>query len=213
MAGDKDWLVLFTRMALQAHAHVDDNSGRQVQADRQTDRHIGDDDYCRCVAVQPRDVTRAFEGADVAGYPVPCGHGWAVPGGFVPLMNRIKLPSQQADTGCVVPSLAIVVQRLSITPRLFLSLSHDERLCDAIHVLIKLTNVVLQCLAQSCHWLSTELNLKIAKMDVLEGELAKLQREASLSQGVDDVDKILEQLLAAREAIAAGKITMVLASL
>jgi len=41
-------------------------------------------------------------------------------------------------------------------------------------------------------------------MDVLETELARLQREATLSQSVEDVDKILEQLFRARDSIAAG---------
>jgi hypothetical protein len=41
-------------------------------------------------------------------------------------------------------------------------------------------------------------------MDVLEAELARLQREATLSQSVEDVDKILEQLCMARDSIAAG---------
>jgi E3 ubiquitin-protein transferase RMND5 len=41
-------------------------------------------------------------------------------------------------------------------------------------------------------------------MDVLETELARLQKEATLSQSVEDVDKILEQLCRARDSIAAG---------
>jgi hypothetical protein len=41
-------------------------------------------------------------------------------------------------------------------------------------------------------------------MDVLEKELVRLQREATLLQSVEDVDKILEQLCRARDSIAAG---------
>lgn len=43
-------------------------------------------------------------------------------------------------------------------------------------------------------------------MDVLETELARLRRDATLSQSIEDVDKILEQLCGARESIAAGEI-------
>jgi len=41
-------------------------------------------------------------------------------------------------------------------------------------------------------------------MDVLQRELAKLRRDATLSQSINDVDKIIEQLEKARETIAAG---------
>lgn len=36
-------------------------------------------------------------------------------------------------------------------------------------------------------------------------ELAKLRRDANLSQSIQDVDKIIEQLERARETIVAGK--------
>ena len=42
-------------------------------------------------------------------------------------------------------------------------------------------------------------------MDVLETELSRLRQDASLSQSVDDVDSILEQLFQAKDAIASGK--------
>ena len=42
-------------------------------------------------------------------------------------------------------------------------------------------------------------------MDLLQIELAKLRRDANLSQSIQDVDKIIEQLEKARETIAAGK--------
>lgn len=42
-------------------------------------------------------------------------------------------------------------------------------------------------------------------MDALEKDLARLAKEATLSQSVEDVDKILEQLVQAREAIANGQ--------
>lgn len=42
-------------------------------------------------------------------------------------------------------------------------------------------------------------------MEVLENALAKLSRDSTLSQSVSDVDNILSQLVAAREAISAGK--------
>lgn len=45
----------------------------------------------------------------------------------------------------------------------------------------------------------------LSQMDVLETELTRLQREATLSQSVEDVDKILEQLCRARDSIAAGE--------
>jgi hypothetical protein len=45
-------------------------------------------------------------------------------------------------------------------------------------------------------------------MDVLEAELGRLHREATLSKSVEDVNKILEQLCNARESIAAGKCTL-----
>lgn len=44
-----------------------------------------------------------------------------------------------------------------------------------------------------------------AEMDVLEADLRRLQREITLSQSVEDVDKILEELCRARDIIAAGK--------
>jgi hypothetical protein len=42
-------------------------------------------------------------------------------------------------------------------------------------------------------------------MDALQVELAKLRRDANLTQSIEDVDKIIEQLERAREAIVAGK--------
>ena len=42
-------------------------------------------------------------------------------------------------------------------------------------------------------------------MDGLQVELAKLRRDANLTQSIEDVDKIIEQLERAREAIVAGK--------
>ena len=42
-------------------------------------------------------------------------------------------------------------------------------------------------------------------MDVLERELIKLQRDSSFEQSLEDVDKIIQQLEKAREAIVAGK--------
>jgi E3 ubiquitin-protein transferase RMND5 len=42
-------------------------------------------------------------------------------------------------------------------------------------------------------------------MNALETELTRLQRDAALSQSVEDVDKILEQLCRARDAITAGE--------
>jgi hypothetical protein len=42
-------------------------------------------------------------------------------------------------------------------------------------------------------------------MDVLQVELAKLQRDGNLTQSIEDVDKIIEQLERARESIVAGK--------
>lgn len=44
-------------------------------------------------------------------------------------------------------------------------------------------------------------------MDVLQLELARLQRDANLSQSIQDVDSIIEQLERAREAIVAGERT------
>ncbi|KFX98171.1 hypothetical protein V495_03898 [Pseudogymnoascus sp. VKM F-4514 (FW-929)] len=44
-------------------------------------------------------------------------------------------------------------------------------------------------------------------MDALQLELARLQKDASLSQSIEDVDKVLEQLCNAREAIAADSNT------
>jgi hypothetical protein len=41
-------------------------------------------------------------------------------------------------------------------------------------------------------------------MDTLQLELAKLQRDANLKQSIEDVDKIIAQLEAARGTIAAG---------
>jgi FtsZ-binding cell division protein ZapB len=41
-------------------------------------------------------------------------------------------------------------------------------------------------------------------MDILQVELAKLRRDANLTQSIQDVDKIIEQLEAARESIVAG---------
>jgi hypothetical protein len=45
-------------------------------------------------------------------------------------------------------------------------------------------------------------------MDVLQVELAKLRRDATLTQSIHDVDKIIEQLENARESIAAGMPTL-----
>lgn len=42
-------------------------------------------------------------------------------------------------------------------------------------------------------------------MDALETELARLQREATLSQSIEDVDKIIEQLCRERDSIASGE--------
>jgi prefoldin subunit 5 len=42
-------------------------------------------------------------------------------------------------------------------------------------------------------------------MEILQDELAKLRRESSLSQSIDDIDKIIEQLERARESVLAGK--------
>ena len=47
-------------------------------------------------------------------------------------------------------------------------------------------------------------------MDVLQDELAKLHRDANLTQSIRDVDKIIEQLERARESIVAGKRSSVL---
>ncbi|KFY92657.1 hypothetical protein V500_04084 [Pseudogymnoascus sp. VKM F-4518 (FW-2643)] len=44
-------------------------------------------------------------------------------------------------------------------------------------------------------------------MEALQLELARLQKDASLSQSIEDVDKVLEQLCNAREAIAADSNT------
>ena len=41
-------------------------------------------------------------------------------------------------------------------------------------------------------------------MDALQIELAKLRRDANLSQSIHDVDKIIEQLEHARESIVSG---------
>ena len=43
-------------------------------------------------------------------------------------------------------------------------------------------------------------------MDVLQVELAKLRRDANLSQSIEDVDKIIDQLEKTREAIKKGMI-------
>jgi len=42
-------------------------------------------------------------------------------------------------------------------------------------------------------------------MDNLQIELAKLRRDANLTESIQDVDKVLEQLEAAREAIVQGE--------
>lgn len=42
-------------------------------------------------------------------------------------------------------------------------------------------------------------------MDNLQIELAKLRRDANLTESIQDVDKILEQLEAARESIIQGR--------
>jgi len=41
-------------------------------------------------------------------------------------------------------------------------------------------------------------------MDTLQVELAAMRREANLSQSIQDVDKIIEQLERARESIVSG---------
>lgn len=41
-------------------------------------------------------------------------------------------------------------------------------------------------------------------MDALQIELAKLRRDSNLDQSIQDVDKIIEQLEKAREAVVAG---------
>jgi hypothetical protein len=41
-------------------------------------------------------------------------------------------------------------------------------------------------------------------MDALQIELAKLRRDANLSQSIQDVDKIIEQLENARESVVSG---------
>ena len=41
-------------------------------------------------------------------------------------------------------------------------------------------------------------------MDVLQVELAKLRKDANLTQSIEDVDKIIEQLERARESIFTG---------
>jgi hypothetical protein len=57
--------------------------------------------------------------------------------------------------------------------------------------------------------LSTELNrpsyIDRQMMEALEAELVKLQNGPDLSQTAEDVEKILEQLVAARNAIATGQ--------
>jgi hypothetical protein len=42
-------------------------------------------------------------------------------------------------------------------------------------------------------------------MDVLQLELAKLRKDGNLTQSIQDVDKIIEQLERARESIVAGR--------
>lgn len=42
-------------------------------------------------------------------------------------------------------------------------------------------------------------------MDILELELSRLHRDATLIHSIDDVDKIIDQLCKARESIATGK--------
>jgi hypothetical protein len=42
-------------------------------------------------------------------------------------------------------------------------------------------------------------------MDSLQDDLAKLRRDATLSQSIADVDKIIQQLEKARETIEAGE--------
>lgn len=42
-------------------------------------------------------------------------------------------------------------------------------------------------------------------MDILQDELAKLHRDANLTQSIQDVDKIIEQLERARASIVAGR--------
>lgn len=41
-------------------------------------------------------------------------------------------------------------------------------------------------------------------MDVLEKEIIKLQRDSSFDQSIEDVDKIIQQLEKARDAIESG---------
>lgn len=46
---------------------------------------------------------------------------------------------------------------------------------------------------------------KIASMDALRAEVEGLGKTATLNQSIGDVDKVLVQLLQARESIAAGE--------
>lgn len=48
-------------------------------------------------------------------------------------------------------------------------------------------------------------------MDLLQIELAKLQKDANLKHSIEDVDKIIAQLEAARGTIAAGDSTHIMA--
>jgi hypothetical protein len=41
-------------------------------------------------------------------------------------------------------------------------------------------------------------------MNALDVELTRLRKEATLQKSVDDVDRILDELMRAREAIATG---------
>lgn len=47
-------------------------------------------------------------------------------------------------------------------------------------------------------------------MDLLQIELAKLQKDANLKHSIEDVDKLIAQLEAARASIAAGKFPRIL---
>lgn len=57
----------------------------------------------------------------------------------------------------------------------------------------------------SRHQNTTPLPEQTAVMDALRTEVEQLSRTATLDQSIDDVEKVLEQLLQAREKIAAGE--------
>lgn len=55
------------------------------------------------------------------------------------------------------------------------------------------------------HQNTTPLPDQTVIMDALRTEVERLGRTATLDQSIEDVDKVLEQLLQAREKIAAGE--------